>query len=142
MYNIVSKLLIYGDMEEESILMQLSDIFRCMDDGSQTKDVLRTRVFKQVKRILEVATDYAFDKNLWHNYLTYLLITNENPFSITCEKVGASEGSVNHFAKSDFKAFNPCLTPPMDSQLQTGGGSATMGRKRGRLPCWMCAIRA
>lgn len=49
MYNIVSKLLIYGDMEEESILMQLSDIFRCMDDGSQTKDVLRTRVFKQVK---------------------------------------------------------------------------------------------
>ena len=54
MYNIVSKLLIYGDMEEESILMQLSDIFRCMDDGSQTKDVLRTRVFKQVKRILEV----------------------------------------------------------------------------------------
>ena len=36
----------------------------------------------------------------------------------------------------------PCLTPPMDSQLQTGGGSATMGRKRGRLPCWMCAIRA
>ena len=105
MYNIVSKLLIYGDMDEESILMQLSDIFRCMDEGSQTKDVLRTRVFKQVKRILEVATDYAFDENLWHNYLTYLLITNENPFSITCEKVGASEGSVNHFAKSDFKAF-------------------------------------
>ena len=105
MYNIVSKLLIYGDMDEESILMQLSGIFRCMDEGSQTKDVLRTRVFKQVKRILEVATDYAFDKNLWHNYLTYLLITNENPFSITCEKVGASEGSVNHFAKSDFKAF-------------------------------------
>ena len=105
MYNIVSKLLIYGDMDEDSILMQLSDIFRCMDEGSQTKDVLRTRVFKQVKRILEVATDYAFDKNLWHNYLTYLLITNENPFSITCEKVGASEGSVNHFAKSDFKAF-------------------------------------
>ena len=81
MYNIVSKLLIYGDMDEESILMQLSDIFRCMDEGSQTKDVLRTRVFKQVKRILEVATDYAFDKNLWHNYLTYLLITNENPLS-------------------------------------------------------------
>ena len=41
MYNIVSKLLIYGDMDEESILMQLSDIFRCMDEGSQTKDVLR-----------------------------------------------------------------------------------------------------
>ena len=48
MYNIVSKLLIYGDMDEESILMQLSDIFRCMDEGSQTKDFLRSSVFKQV----------------------------------------------------------------------------------------------
>ena len=105
MYNIVSKLLIYGDMEEESILMQLSDIFRCMDDGSQTKDVLRTRVFKQVKRILEVATDYAFDKNLWHNYLAFILITNENSFSITSEKVGANDGTVNYFAKNDFRIF-------------------------------------
>lgn len=105
MYDIVSKLLIYGDMDQDSILMQLSDIFRCMDEGTQTKDVLITRVFKQVKRILQTATDYAFDKNLWHNYLTFLLITNENPFSITCEKVGASEGSVNYFAKNDFRAF-------------------------------------
>ena len=35
-----------------------------------------------------------------------MLITNENPFSITCEKVGASIGkTVNHFAKGDFKIF-------------------------------------
>ena len=40
-----------------------------------------------------------------HNYLTYLLITNENPFSLTCEKVGASVGTVNSFAKNDFKQF-------------------------------------
>ncbi|MBU5459602.1 ATP-binding protein [Anaerostipes sp. MSJ-23] len=105
MYKIVSKLLIYGDMDEDSILMQLSDIFRCLDEGTQSKEILTTRIFKQVKRILETATDYAFDKNLWHNYLTFLLITNENPFSITCEKIGASEGSVNYFAKNDFHAF-------------------------------------
>ena len=34
-----------------------------------------------------------------------MLITDENPFSITCEKIGASNGSVNHFAKNDFKQF-------------------------------------
>ena len=33
------------------------------------------------------------------------MITDENPFSITCEKIGANDGSVNHFAKNDFKAF-------------------------------------
>lgn len=85
--------------------MELSDMIRKMDDGSQTKEELVTRVLTQIKRLLQVATDYGFDKNLWHNYLTFLLITSENPFSITCEKVGANEGSVNYFAKGDFKAF-------------------------------------
>ena len=33
------------------------------------------------------------------------MVTNENPVSITCEKVGANDGSVNHFAKNDFKVF-------------------------------------
>ena len=64
-----------------------------------------TYIYEQIKRILEVATDYGFDKNLWHNYLTFYLITNENPFSLTCEKVGANDGSVNEFAKNDFKVF-------------------------------------
>lgn len=105
MYKIVSRLLIYGDMPKDTILMELSDIIRKMDDGSQTKEELVTRVLTQIKRLLQVATDYGFDKNLWHNYLTFLLITSENPFSITCEKVGANEGSVNYFAKGDFKAF-------------------------------------
>ena len=36
---------------------------------------------------------------------TYLLMTNENPFSMTCEKQGAREGTVNHFALNDFKVF-------------------------------------
>ena len=105
MNEIVSNLLVYGSLPEDSILWQLADICEKLKNQTESKDALRGRVFHQVKNLLTVATDYAFDKNLWHNYLTYLLITNENPFSITCEKVGASEGSVNHFAKSDFKAF-------------------------------------
>jgi predicted AAA+ superfamily ATPase len=85
--------------------MELSDIFKRMDEGSQTKDELITRVYTQIHHLLQVATDYGFDENLWQNYLTYLLITNENPFTLTCEKTGAREGSVNYFARNDFQAF-------------------------------------
>lgn len=105
MNHIVSKLIIYGDLAKDSILMQLADICKNAKEHTQSKDELITRVYKQIKRILEVSTDYAFDKNLWHNYLTFLLITDENPFSITCEKIGANDGSVNYFAKNDFRAF-------------------------------------
>ena len=115
MYKIVSKLLMYGDMPKDSILMQLSDIFKQMDQDTQSRDELVTRIFTQVKHLLQVATDYGFDKNLWHNYLTYLLITDENPFSLTCEKVGANDGSVNFFAKGDFKAFKASGTSSKSS---------------------------
>ena len=113
MDNIISKLLIYGDMPQDSILMQLGGICRELrqlhthseEEQIAIKNRLRTDIYRQVKRLLEVATDYGFDKNLWHNYLAFLLITNENPFSITCEKVGDNDGSVNYFAQNDFAAY-------------------------------------
>ena len=39
-----------------------------------------------------------------------MLVSCENPFAITCEKVGACDGSVNLFAKHDFKIFQQLFT--------------------------------
>lgn len=106
MNHILSRLIMYGDMPKDSILMQMADICAQLEEGTAEKTVLRTRVFQQVKRMLMTATDYGFNKNLWQNYLTFVLIMDENPFSLTCEKIGATEGaSANHFAKNDFQAF-------------------------------------
>lgn len=105
MYKSISKLLVYGDMPKDSILMQLGGIFKDFDEGRGTRDELVSRIFTQIKHLLAVATDYGFDDNLWHNYLTFLLITEENPFALTCEKVGAGNGTVNNFVRSDYKAF-------------------------------------
>ena len=95
MDRIVAKILMYGDMPKDSILMELGRICPDLREDKKTKEKLIKRVYRQVKRLLVLATDYGFDQNLWQDYLTFLLITNENPFSITCEKVGANEGSVN-----------------------------------------------
>lgn len=95
----------YGDMDEECILYQIGEIFRRYEEQTSSKPALIKDIYTQLKRLLIVATDYGFNYNLWHNYLTFFLVTNENPFSITCEKVGANDGSVNHFAKNDFKVF-------------------------------------
>ncbi len=105
MYREISKLILYGNMSEDSILMRFGEIFRRFDERTSDQAKLIQDIYTQLKRILEIATDYGFDKNLWHNYLTFLLITNENPFSITCEKVGANDGTVNEFAKNDFTVF-------------------------------------
>ena len=105
MENIVSKLIMYGDMPKDSILMELCEVSKRAKDDGTAVDELVTETYRQVKRLLVLATSYGFDDNLWHNYLTFLLISDENPFSITCEKTGAKDGSANHFARNDFQAF-------------------------------------
>lgn len=128
MYKQVSKLIVYRDLGEDSILKKLAGIFEDFDWykanvlGSSTalsaskveelkdkkhisKESLITRIYEEIKRLLDLATDYGFNTNLWHNYLTFIMMTNENSFTLTSEKVGANEGSVNQFAKNDFRIF-------------------------------------
>ena len=105
MYKEVAKLILYRDLGEDSILRMLAGIFEDFEAGCESNAGLITRIYEQMKALLDTATVYGFDKNLWHNYLTFILLTNENSFSMTCEKVGANDGTVNHFAKSDFKVF-------------------------------------
>ena len=103
MFREVSKLVIYRNLKEDSILFQLAKICEDFESGNYVKEDLNTRIYVEINKLLDVATKYGFDENLWHNYLAYILATNENPFSITCEKVGATNGTVNQFARSDFK---------------------------------------
>ena len=88
--------------------------------GEYNKTELVRDINTQVKRILKVATDYGFDDNLWHNYLTFFLMMSENPFSITCEKVGSSDGSVNGLVANDFRIFKKLFDydfKPIESAL-------------------------
>ncbi len=111
MYDKISKLVIYRNLEKDSILFSLAGIFEIWDKrpvgqpdiNSISKEEIVTKIYVQINRLLDLATEFGFDINLWHNYLAYILATNENPFSITCEKVGAQQGTVNQFAKGDFK---------------------------------------
>lgn len=105
MDRITSRFLIYGGLPDDEVLMRLSGICKKIRSGDYDVSEVTSCVYAQIKRILEISTDYAFDKNLWQNYLTYLLVTAENPFTLTAEKTGGSDGSVNHFAKNDFAAF-------------------------------------
>ena len=105
MYKEIAKLILYRDLGDDSNLLKLSGIFRDYELDLAEKENLTSRIYEQMKALLDLSTQYGFDKNLWHNYLTFILLTNENSFSMTSEKVGANDGTVNHFAKADFAVF-------------------------------------
>lgn len=105
MYREIPKLVLYRDLGDGSILKELAAIIQDkVLEKSSTEEII-SRIYQQIKRLLDLATSYGFDKNLWQDYLAYILITNENSFTLTCEKVGAGDGSVNGFAKNDYEIF-------------------------------------
>lgn len=105
MYKEIPGLVLYRDLGEDSILYKLAEIFKDKDYKLASNEELVSRIYQQIKRILDVATKYGFNRNLWQDYLAFLLITNENSFTLTCEKVGAGDGTVNSFAKNDYAIF-------------------------------------
>ena len=103
MYEKISQLLMYGDLTEESILYQLGRAIDKIDDKNYSKTELVKDIHAISKRLLMLATDYGFDDNLWHNYIAYYIITNENPFSLVTEKTDVHPGSVNFLVENDFR---------------------------------------
>ncbi len=105
MYRYLSKLVIYRNIDKNSILFELAAIMEQWEKQKADREETVNRLYQQVNRLLEVATNYGFDGNLWQNYLAYLIAMTETPFGFVCEKRGAAEGSVNTFAKADFEIF-------------------------------------
>ncbi|MBQ7587137.1 MAG: ATP-binding protein [Lachnospiraceae bacterium] len=98
----IAELFMYGGLDENSILSRLGEIFEIIETGDYNKSKVVRDIKEQLKRLLVLATDYGFDKNLWHNYITFFLMMSENPFSLVCEKSVISEGTVTTIVKDDF----------------------------------------
>lgn len=102
MYEKISRLLMYGDLTEESILYRLGRAIDKVEAGDYNKREITREINAISKELLMLATDYGFDDNLWHNYIAFYIITNENPFSLVTEKTDVKPGSVNHLVENDF----------------------------------------
>ncbi len=105
MYKLISNLVIYRNISRDSVLFKLADICKIFESGSYDKEELVSEILDQIHDLMDLATQYGFDRNLWHNYLAFLLATTENPFTLVSEKVGAVDGTVNEFARNDFDIF-------------------------------------
>lgn len=107
MYKLTSRLLLFSDLGGDSILEELGRIFEALDTKSIDKDTATHGIYVQIKRLLDLSTAYGFDGNLWQNYLTFLLVTNENSLTLSAERDEEhdADGSVYAFAKQDFDVF-------------------------------------
>lgn len=105
MYRHLSRLLVYRNIDRGSILFSLAEVMEQYEKQRLDRDEAISGIYTQLNRLLDLATGYGFDGNLWQDYLAYLLAMTETPFGLVCEKRGAMEGSVNQLVQEDFEVF-------------------------------------
>jgi len=99
----ISELVIYRNFEHGEILNDMAWIIDHYQKPSEDREKIRTMFFNCIHGLIELAASYGFEHNIWHNYLTFLLVNNENAYSKSCEIVGAVEGTINDLVLHDFE---------------------------------------
>ena len=96
-----SELLLYKNPENR-------EVFDCMlriaSEEFEGIDVKKT-AGRIVSHILEVSEKMGFNGNLWQDYLAYNLANDENSYSLSCERRGRMEGSINKAALLDMAVY-------------------------------------
>lgn len=107
MHHLLSHLILYSDLAQNGVLSQFGEIYRDLenDGGFFDKNSVIQRIYWQIKYLLEVAMKYGFEGNLWQDYLTLLLVSNENPFSLNAERTRIGDGSICRFVRNDCAIF-------------------------------------
>ena len=94
--------IIYRDFDQEEILSLLAPYVEEQDNDVKKHS---ENCVRAASLLLDMAGKYGFYGNLWHDYLTFLLVNHENVFSKDCEIRGKREGSINEAALWDFEIF-------------------------------------
>ena len=134
----IRECILYRDFEQGELLEKMTML---MEDISHPKVLYGKdgEYFACIHQLVEMAGTYGFAGNLWHDYLTYLLVNHENAFSTACEIVGPVEGTINAFAMHDFEIFKQLydfdlkelekIYPSVDSSLITDYQNINEGSK-------------
>ena len=134
----IRECILYRDFEQGELLEKMTML---MEDISHPKVLYGKdgEYFACIHQLVEMAGTYGFAGNLWHDYLTYLLVNHEKAFSTACEIVGPVEGTINVFAMHDFEIFKQLydfdlkelekIYPSVDSSLITNYQNINEGSK-------------
>jgi len=114
------ELLIYKDFGEDGRLLEdmawLMEHYK--DDYYNAEDV-RALLYECMHELLEMAGDMGFYGNLWHCYLSNLLVNNENSYSRACEIVGNIEGTINEAVLQDIVIFKEFYDYDFSEMMET-----------------------
>ncbi len=101
----LNECILYRDFEHGDLLAKMAEIMTLWEKDVADLKSKEGQFFECVNGLVEMAGLYGFSGNLWHCYLTFLLVNKENAFSTASEIRGAVKGSINELVLNDFEIF-------------------------------------
>lgn len=109
-----NQLILYKDFEYGTLFYDFSWIMENYDNEYYNKEDVEALLYDCMHELMELAASHGFEGNLWHNFLTFLMVNNENAYSTACEVRGAVEGSINQIVLHDFKIMKSLFDFDLD----------------------------
>ncbi len=105
------ELILYRDLAKKTLFGKMTELIRRYDAGSfataseEEKELLSDETCEMVRELIELAEGCGFDGNLWHCYLTDLLVNAENAYSLACELKEEPTGTITEAVSKDFEVL-------------------------------------
>lgn len=107
------------DQEEGRLLFDMAWLMEHYKEDCYNKEDLAGLLYDCIHRLLELAGNHGFYGNLWHCYLSNLLVNNENSYSKACEIRGEVKGSINRAVLHDIVIFKEFFDYDFTDMVQT-----------------------
>ena len=107
------------DQEEGRLLFDMAWLMEHYKEDCYNKGDLAGLLYDCIHRLLELAGNHGFYGNLWHCYLSNLLVNNENSYSKACEIRGEVKGSINRAVLHDIVIFKEFFDYDFTDMVQT-----------------------
>lgn len=142
-------LILYKEFENERLFYNFTWIMENYRNEYYNKEDIEALFYECLKQLMELSASHGFEGNLWHCFVAFLLVNNENAYSRACEIRGELEGSINIVAEHDFaimkEIFNfdlkalgdrfevSCMDALLDYKRTEGSGKLFNRRIRDRI---------
>ena len=82
---LTNELMLYKNMEYGEILKDITFLIDHYESEYYNREDFRELLFDCINELLELSVSHGFEGNLWPTYLTFLLASDENAYSTSCE---------------------------------------------------------
>ena len=117
------ELIVYKDFpgQEGKLLFEMAGLMEGYQEKGQDQKQMAALLCDCIHCLLELAGNHGFYGNLWHCYLSNLLVNNENSYSRACEIKGAVEGTINQAVLHDIMIFKEFFDYDFSDMVKTLG---------------------